>query len=320
MTAADWLPATEFSGAAFLAVLLVLAGAAILLSRRPRPASVRPPLWILVLAGVAAVERIAADDAPPWRMTALVLAGLLALKPVVVVESRLRGAPLLSLRRQLAFTFLWVGMDPAPFGKREAGREATSVRPLVALTAGALLLAAARPAATATGSEIVAALLLLPALSLILHFGLCNLLAQAWRRAGFAVQPVFRAPLRSRSLGEFWGQRWNRAFSEMAAIAVHRPLAGRVGRGPARLAAFLASGLLHEMALSLPVRAGFGLPLAYFLLHGGLVAVEERFLRRNARVSGALRRAWTLVAVALPAPLLFHPPFLRAIVLPLAGL
>src|SRR5262249_59795281 len=120
----------------------------------------------------------------------------------------------------------------------------------------------------------LATLLLLPGLSLTVHFGLCNGLAGAWRSRGIACDALFRAPLRSQSLSEFWGRRWNLAFSEMTAIAVYRPLSPRTGRAPALLASFALSGLLHEMAISLPVHAGVGLPFLYFALQGTLVLLE----------------------------------------------
>src|SRR5205814_651706 len=118
--------------------------------------------------------------------------------------------------------------------------------------------------------------LLLPGTSLVLHFGIFNALAGAWRRAGVDCRPLFKAPLLAASLGEFWGRRWNLAFSEMTALGVYRPLSGLVGRKAATAAAFLCSGLLHELAISVPVLAGFGLPLAYFALHGLLVLLERR--------------------------------------------
>jgi hypothetical protein len=49
--------------------------------------------------------------------------------------------------------------------------------------------------------------LLLPGLSLVLHFGVFNLLAGAWRLAGVDCRPLFLAPLESTSLAEFWGRR-----------------------------------------------------------------------------------------------------------------
>ena len=103
----------------------------------------------------------------------------------------------------------------------------------------------------------------------------------------------------------------------MTSIAVYRPLASRLGRGPALLAGFAMSGLLHEMAISLPVRAGFGLPLAYFLIQGGLVAGERALAARGRPVAGPLGRAWTLFWLVAPLPLLFHRPFLAGVAWPL---
>src|SRR5439155_27128586 len=121
---------------------------------------------------------------------------------------------------------------------------------------GSALVMLARISWTSGRSRLVASVLLLAGLSFLLHFGLCNLLAGAWRLRGVACDALFRAPLRSQNLGEFWARRWNLAFSEMTAIAVYRPLAGRLGHGTALMAGFALSGLLHEMAISVPVRAG----------------------------------------------------------------
>jgi alginate O-acetyltransferase complex protein AlgI len=172
------------------------------------------------------------------------------------------------------------------------------------------------------GARVAATALLLPGLSLILHFGLFNVAAGAWRLLGVDARPLFRAPLLSTSLAEFWGRRWNLAFSEMTAIGIYRPVAGRLGRGPATGLAFLASGLLHELAISVPVGAGYGLPMCYFLLHGGLTLAERGFERAGRPVSGWgwPRRVWVLGWLALPLPILFHPWFLRGVIWPLIGM
>jgi alginate O-acetyltransferase complex protein AlgI len=148
----------------------------------------------------------------------------------------------------------------------------------------------------------------------------CNLLAGAWRLRGVACEALFRAPLRSQNLGEFWARRWNLAFSQMTAIAVYRPLAHRLGRGPALMAGFGLSGILHEMAISVPVRAGFGLPLAYFMLHGGLVLIERKLARVGHPLCGWPGRAWAIFWVVAPLPILFHRPFLAGVVWPLVGI
>jgi alginate O-acetyltransferase complex protein AlgI len=124
----------------------------------------------------------------------------------------------------------------------------------------------------------------------------------------------------SQNLGEFWARRWNLAFSEMTTIAVYRPLAGLLGRGPALMAGFGFSGLLHEMAISVPVRAGFGLPLCYFILHGGLVIVERALSNAGHPLSGSPGRAWALFWLGAPLPILFHRPFLAGLIWPLIGI
>jgi hypothetical protein len=106
----------------------------------------------------------------------------------------------------------------------------------------------------------------------------------------------------------------------MTATSVYRPLASRIGRGSALAAAFAFSGLLHEMALSAPVRAGFGLPLLYFLLHGGLVGVERALARAGLPLQGWTGRLWAGFWLVAPLPLLLHPAFVSGVLWPLAGI
>jgi D-alanyl-lipoteichoic acid acyltransferase DltB (MBOAT superfamily) len=169
---------------------------------------------------------------------------------------------------------------------------------------------------------LVATLVLLTGLSLMLHFGVFNILAGLWRFAGVACGSLFRAPLRSTSLGEFWGRRWNLALGEMTAIAVYRPLAGRLGNGPALVGAFLFSGLLHGIAITVPIQTAYGLPMLYFLLHGSLVQVEHWLERRGTPVNRLawVGRVWTLGWLFLPLGVLFPPPFLQGVVWPIVGI
>jgi D-alanyl-lipoteichoic acid acyltransferase DltB (MBOAT superfamily) len=184
------------------------------------------------------------------------------------------------------------------------------------------VVALARLAWVGTGSRLLATALLLPGLSLMLHFGAFNLLAGAWRCAGVDCTPLFLAPLRSKSLGEFWGRRWNLAFSQMTALAIYQPLVRRTGRRPALVASFLGSGLLHELAISVPVRAGYGLPLGYFALHGALLMVERHRARLGRPIDRPpwAGRLWTLGWLLVPLPILFHRPFLAGVVWPLIGI
>ena len=66
---------------------------------------------------------------------------------------------------------------------------------------------------------------LMVGLSLVVHFGVLTFAAALLQGLGFRARVLFDAPLTSRSLQEFWAQRWNRGFAEMTALCVQRPLA-----------------------------------------------------------------------------------------------
>lgn len=151
----------------------------------------------------------------------------------------------------------------------------------------------------------------------LLHFGLFHLLALAWRAAGVPVKFLMRAPLLSRSLGEFWGERWNTAFNELAAKFLFRPLLRPLGVPAATMLVFLVSGLVHDLILSLPARGGYGLPTLYFLLQGAGILFERTHAARRWGISGGIRgRVWTLLVTGAPVFWLFHPAFIRNVILP----
>jgi hypothetical protein len=280
--------------------------------------------WATLLFGTLVVEWLTRAEPAGVRMLALVTFGLLAMKLVVVAEERTRGMKKLSFGAWLGFAAAWPGMKPGPFCSPDVGARsgagALLRRGAVHVLLGATLVLLARTAWLATHSRLLATALLLPGLSLCLHFGVCNLLAGAWRRRGVACEALFQAPLRSESLSEFWARRWNLAFSEMTATVAYRPLATRIGRGPALVAAFALSGLLHEMAISLPVRDCFGLPLAYFVGHGVLVLIERALASAGHPLTGLTGRVWAFFWLVAPLPLLFHRPFLAFVVWPLIGI
>jgi hypothetical protein len=280
--------------------------------------------WGALVVGVFSVERLVSNEAPLLRMLALVTFTLSMMKVIVIAEARALGMAALSFGRFVGFTAAWLGMDPRPFADARAaplpGAAALIRRGLLQAVLGVVLVLVARAAWVTTGSRLAATLFLLPGLSLFVHFGLCNVLAGFWRRRGVACDALFRAPLASENLGDFWAHRWNLAFSAMTAIAVYRPLAARLGRAAALMTAFALSGLLHEMAISVPVRAGYGQPLAYFLLHGVLVLVERALAESGIVLAGWRGRSWAAVWVLAPLPLLFHQPFLAGVVWPLIGI
>jgi alginate O-acetyltransferase complex protein AlgI len=322
--------ATAWLLAALLALTLLLGFA---ITRISSPRWGRSAAWLLVVSATVGAERLCATAPAGFRMLAIIAALLYAMKAVVAVESRADGGPRLAALQWLAFAAGWFGMRAAPFARLGspalpgAGRLIWFGAKRILAGSAFLLLAFlvwsdTGPWLSADGARLLATVPGLVGLSLILHFGIFNILAGLWRLAGVDCRQLFRAPLLSTSLGDFWGRRWNLAFSEMTAVGIYRPLAAVTGRRAATAAAFVCSGLLHELAISLPVQAGFGLPSLYFILHGTLVLVERRLERAGWPINSVpwVGWVWALAWLALPLPILFHPPFLRGVVWPLLGL
>ena len=90
-------------------------------------------------------------------------------------------------------------------------------------------------------------------------------------------------------------------------------------RRAALAATFLFSGLVHELAISVPVRAGYGLPMTYFILQGLLVLFETTLHHAGFPINRRpwLGRLWVWFWIVAPLPILFHRPFLAGVVWPL---
>jgi alginate O-acetyltransferase complex protein AlgI len=223
------------------------------------------------------------------------------------------------LGRSLGFLLFWPGMNPREFFEPRAvlrpAMRAWAVALLktllgVGLTWGVVPLLTERAPALAGWVGMAGC-------ALALHFGLFHLLALAWQRAGVNAQPIMFAPWRAESLSEFWGRRWNRAFHDLAHEFVFQPLRRRYGVRAATLAVFAVSGLIHEAVLSLPARAGYGLPTAYFLVQG-LGLLLERSMAGRRLGCGTGWRGWLFTVVCTVGPVfwLFHPPFIQHVILP----
>jgi membrane bound O-acyltransferase family protein len=76
------------------------------------------------------------------------------------------------------------------------------------------------------------------ALLMTIHLGIGDLLPWLLRWAGFAVPPLFDRPWAARSLGDFWGRRWNLAFVDMNRRMLLQPMYGLFGRRGSRLMLF----------------------------------------------------------------------------------
>lgn len=312
-------------------VAVLGAGYALMRLAAHRPRVARSGGWMLVGLGFVSYTSLCAQEPPGIRMLLIIGVVLYAMKAVVAVEEVITSRLELSPLEWVAWAGGWPGMDPWHFaGWRQGDRGARVnasheagvffVRGLVRLVLGAGLMVAAHLAYRETGSLILTTVLALPGISMVLHFGVFNLACAFWRAMGVPVSALFVAPLASFHLKEFWGRRWNLPFTEMIQRAIFRPLYEPLGGKKAALTGFTFSGLLHECAISVPVGQGYGLPMLYFALHGGLVTLE-----RGTGLDDALERrpilsrAWTLFWLAAPMWILFHTPFLKGIVWPLVG-
>jgi alginate O-acetyltransferase complex protein AlgI len=151
----------------------------------------------------------------------------------------------------------------------------------------------------------------------LLHFGSFHLIALFWQAIGIAADPIMSKPLLSKSLSEFWGKRWNLGFRQLAHDLIFRPLHKRTGVAAAGLVVFVASGLIHDLVISLPARGGYGLPTGYFLLQGLGVTLERSALGRRLRLQkGGMAWMFMFVVAAGPAFWLFHPPFVLRVIIP----
>lgn len=154
-------------------------------------------------------------------------------------------------------------------------------------------------------------------LILLLHFGIFRLLALFWQSLGINAVPIMSAPLSSASLGEFWGRRWNLGFRDLAHQFLFVPVQKKLGTGTASFLVFIASGLIHDLVISLPARGGFGLPTMYFAIQGLGLAIERS---RSGKQLG-LRQGWRgklfMAAItAGPAFWLFHRSFVLRVIIP----
>jgi hypothetical protein len=151
----------------------------------------------------------------------------------------------------------------------------------------------------------------------LLHFGSFHLISLFWRSMGIDAEPIMSKPILSKTLSEFWGKRWNLGFRQLAHNLIFRPLYKRTGVAIAGLLVFAASGLIHDLVISLPARGGYGLPTGYFLLQGLGVSLERSALgRRLGLQQGATGWIFMAVVTAAPAFWLFHPAFVLRVILP----
>jgi alginate O-acetyltransferase complex protein AlgI len=218
--------------------------------------------------------------------------------------------------KSLSYLLAWPGMDARAFlcPRRVTAPAWTSwIAPTLKTLTGALILFTVPR--LVLDKPLLAGWLGMSGLILALHFGAFELLALAWRRAGVDAKPVMDSPWRSGTLGEFWGQRWNRGFRDLSHGWLFRPLLPVIGPFGATYITFVVSGLVHDLVVSVPAGAGYLMPTLYFLLQAAGLLVERTPWVRG-HTNAIVRRLFTVVVTAAPIPLLFHNAFVINVIVP----
>jgi Membrane bound O-acyl transferase family len=275
-----------------LAPLIVLPALAIALC------ATLPPwvfMWLLAVAIFAGCKWLTWWDAAPARRDA-------------------------SLTRNLIYLTAYPGLDASHFlrdGAPPRTPDATQWLTAVARTflGAALFWGVARFAPA--GQPVFRGWVGMVGVIFMLHFGLFDVLTYTWRKFGVEADVLMDRPLGAPTLADFWGNRWNRAFKRLVHDHLFRPLSRRVGPAWATFITFIASGLVHDLVISLPAGAGFGLPTAYFALQGAGVLVQRGPLGKRLHIDhGPTGRVFTLAVLICPMFWLFHPAFVQRVFVP----
>ena len=256
---------------------------------------------------------------PTWGEMWLVAAALFVFFKALTWARRSDRFANVSAMRTAGYFLGWPGMDPDAFCGRRAAAVPNARQWALALAKiglGATTLWIVVPKLPAERPALIGAVGF-AGLILLVHFGIFELLALAWRSAGFGVSSIMQAPFRANSLADFWSRRWNIAYRDLSLELCFRPAARRFGAPAGTLLAFMISGVLHELVISFPAGAGFGGPTIYFLLQGtGLLIERTAFACRILRRRPLLGRLFTFAFVIGPLGWLFHRAFLTAVILP----
>jgi alginate O-acetyltransferase complex protein AlgI len=276
--------------------------------------------WPGALAALGAVWLLTPAHWPRWGwMWSVALAIYVGCKWLTWRRTPVR-AP---LWRHAAYLVAWPGMDAAAFlSTRRASNVAQPTFGewtfgFVKLAAGVAFMSAAAIWA-ANGGTLLAGYLGIVGIVFTLHFGAFQLLSCLWRALGVQAVGLMNWPIAATSASDFWGRRWNLAFRDLVYRFLFRPLYPLLGVYGATLAVFLASGLVHEIVITLPAGGGYGGPTAFFLVQAAALLFERSAMGRKLGLARGWR-GWLFAAATLlsTAPLLFPRPFIEQVILPM---
>lgn len=281
----------------WLAVQWALASACVLTAGG---SGVRRAATGVLLAVVIALPGVA--SLAPLQTVALCFASIVALVKTMQVASS--GGHWSAGRR------LWHLFGVVDTRHARRAPPSLDVRALGVVLLNALLLTAAVAALTGLGgmsglARTVAWVLCTAALAYSAGEVISGLLHAGYRACGVDVPTLQRNPILSRSLAEFWGQRWNRVVGGWLREFFFDPLARKRRPQLGLAAAFGASAAMHAWLIIGLGASAAAMMAAYFLLQGAALFIESRIGLRRA--PAAVGRAWAIGVVLVPLPLLLGP-------------
>jgi hypothetical protein len=128
----------------------------------------------------------------------------------------------------------------------------------------------------------------------------------AYAALGIDPRPLHDDPIRSKTITEFWGRRWNRAVHRFLKQTVFAPVARRGYTELGLALTFVVSGLFH-FTFMLPAVGPFWAAMmgAFFVLQLPLVWAERAL--GVSRWPTPLARMWTLTLLLASSPLFVEP-------------
>ena len=224
--------------------------------------------------------------------------------------------------RMIGYLIAWPGMDARSFLDRGENELIPTISfrewigPLCKLILGLCLLYMGAQNISAY-SILLAGWTGIVGFVLTLHFGIFGLLTLFWQRHGVNVAPIMNRPAIACSVGEFWGNRWNRAFRDLTHRFLFRPLRTKVGAIGALLIGFVVSGVIHELAITVPAQSGYGGPTIYFLIQSVAILIERSRLGLRIGLRSQFR-GWLYTCAALVGPigLLIPNDFVTKVAIP----
>jgi len=224
-----------------------------------------------------------------------------------------------SIERQLGYLALWPGLDAGAFLHTPNSRMPSIFVwgfAFAKFAIGIVIIALVVPG-TPSEYELARGWVGMVGIVFALHFGIFHLLSLAWQSLGVSAKPLMNWPMLATSVSEFWGMRWNTAFRDLTHRFLFRPITARFGARTALLVGFLFSGIVHDLVISLPAGDGYGGPTVFFLIQGGAVFLERSaFGKRFGLGQGVRGWAFAIAMLVGPMFLLFHPPFVRNVIVP----